>query len=118
MFLPGHNQRQKWYDKCLLDEIVFFTVLTTPLFRRKIRWQMSTLNNNVNDRPFPITRFSDPVKHALFVLAASCIILLVLASGCADVTTQQKVGDLALRSEHLVMNRKRSTGSRPPTVTR
>jgi hypothetical protein len=72
---------------------MFFIVLATPLYRRKVRWQMSTLNNNVNDSPFPITRLSDPVKHVISVLAASCVILLVLASGCADVTAQQKVGE-------------------------
>jgi hypothetical protein len=33
------------------------------------------------------------VKHVISVLAASCVILLVLASGCADVTAKQKVGD-------------------------
>jgi len=33
------------------------------------------------------------VKHVVSVLAASCVVLLVLASGCADVTATQKVGD-------------------------
>lgn len=33
------------------------------------------------------------MKHVILVLAASCIVLLVLASGCADVTAKQKVGD-------------------------
>jgi hypothetical protein len=33
------------------------------------------------------------VKHRITLFAASCVILLVLASGCADVTAQQKVGD-------------------------
>jgi hypothetical protein len=33
------------------------------------------------------------VKHVVSVLAVSCVILLVLSSGCADVTATQKVGD-------------------------
>jgi hypothetical protein len=33
------------------------------------------------------------VKHVISVLAASCIVLLVLARGCANVTAKQKVGD-------------------------
>ena len=33
------------------------------------------------------------MKRVISVLAASCVILLVLASGCADVTAKQKVGD-------------------------
>ncbi len=33
------------------------------------------------------------MKHVVSVLAASCVVLLVLASGCADVTATQKVGD-------------------------
>ena len=33
------------------------------------------------------------MKHVISVLAASCIVLLVLARGCANVTAKQKVGD-------------------------
>lgn len=33
------------------------------------------------------------MKYVVSVLAASCVILLVLSSGCADVTATQKVGD-------------------------
>ncbi|NMB79081.1 MAG: hypothetical protein GYA23_08300 [Methanomicrobiales archaeon] len=33
------------------------------------------------------------MKHLVSFLAVSCVILLVLSSGCADVTAQQKVGD-------------------------
>jgi hypothetical protein len=39
------------------------------------------------------TTFSDPVKHVISVLAVTFAILLVLASGCADVKATQKVGD-------------------------
>jgi hypothetical protein len=36
-----------------------------------------------------------PLKHVIPVLVVSCIILLVLASGCANISTKQKVGDVS-----------------------